>query len=267
MRRLKMGVAGPFSGSRQAYGQMMRTAMQALGELPGLDLQLFDDRADPAIACDAAQAAVRAGCRVVAGHFNSDCALAATPIYRASDCVLLLPAATAVGLADGRHVFRLCADEARQATAIASLLRAESGGLASTVWTDGSPYALRLLRLLEADLGHTLPPAPRHDSPHRGAGLVVVYLGSHVAVMARMRAEGSDWRGAAVCCDDCAIDEFAQSARAGTRVCAPHLAYGQLLQQAIVAAHRVCVLGDLQWTNLFDERGESPVSDCRVLTH
>ncbi|MBA2672104.1 ABC transporter substrate-binding protein [Ramlibacter sp.] len=264
MRRLKVAVPGPLTGPRAAYGDMIRGAVAAFATAPDLEFQLVDDQADPAVAARVAAMVVQGGADVVIGHFNSDCARTAMPIYRSAGIPLLLPASTAAGLADGQGVFRLCADEVQQVHEIAIFLRETLGGRRLSVWSDGSAYAHRLRRVLEAATGRTLPDAPPSDDPEQGAGCVVVYLGAHVAVGQRLRQEGPIWSGIAVCCDDCAIDDFESQARAGTWICAPHLDYGQLLQEAVLISRRVLLLRTGRWDEVFDAHGEHRAATWRL---
>jgi branched-chain amino acid transport system substrate-binding protein len=256
VRRLRVAVPGPQSGPRAAYGELIRKAVAGLGSLPQLEIRLLDDKAEPTVAARVAAAIVKDGIDVVVGHFNSDCARAAMPVYQAAGVPLLLPASTASGLADGRSVFRLCADESRQAEAIVALWRGTLHGRRPSVWSDGSAYAIRLCQQLETAFGSTLPDAPQPDDIGAAKGAVVAYCGSHVAVLERFAEEGSHWPGTAVCCDDCFVDEFDSQARPGTWVCAPHADYGRLLQEAIVVAHRILALKTARWQDVFDAEGE-----------
>jgi len=264
MRRLKVAVVGPLSGPRAAYGELIREALAAFGRRPALEVQVRDDQALPAVARQVAAEIRSAGVAAVVGHFNSDCARAASAVYRDAGIPLLLPASTAVGLADGRHVFRLCGTERQQAQAIAGLLRDELRPLTASVWSDGSPYAGRLLACLESAWGAALQAAPAASDAFALGRHAVAYLGSHVAVMDRMREEAPGHAGASVCCDDCWIDEFSQAARSGTFVCAPHEGYGQLLQDALAIVEQVLVRQRADWADFFDLAGESREAGFRM---
>lgn len=258
MRELKVAVVGPLSGPRAAYGQLIEATVAAFDRPAGLHLQLFDDRAQTDAALQAARAICEADCDVVVGHFNSDCAREVRPVYRAADIPLLLPASTAVGLPDGRHVFRLCADDWQQATAIAALVRARFAQFRLHYWSDGSAYAKRLHKLLEQALGYALIPFAGHIGSSQAAQNAVVYLGSHVSIMKQMADEGDDGQGwVSICCDDCWIDEFRDSARSQTYVCAPHASYGKLLEDALSIVRSVYLEQCAQMTQFFDASGES----------
>ncbi len=257
MRRLRVAVPGPQSGPRAAYGKLIRKAVAGLGSLPQLEIRLLDDKAEPTVAERVAAAIVKDGIDVVVGHFNSDCARAAIPLYQAAGVPLLLPASTAPGLADGRSVFRLCADESRQAEAIVALWRGTLHGRKPSVWSDGSAYAIRLRHQLETAFGSALPDAPPPDDIGAAKRAAIAYCGTHVAVLKRFAEEGALWPSSAVCCDDCFIEEFDSKARPGTWVCAPHADYGQLLQEAIILVHNIFVQKTTQWQEVFDAKGES----------
>lgn len=256
MYRLRVAVPGPQSGPRAAYGELIRKAVAGLGSLPKMEIILLDDKAEPNVAACVAEAIVKDGIDVVIGHFSSDCARAAIPVYQAAGMPLLLPASTASGLTDGRTVFRLCADESRQAEAIVALWRGALHGRIPSVWSDGSAYAKRLYRQLETAFGNKLPVAPQPSDISAANGAAVAYCGTHVAVIERFAEEGSDWPGTAVCCDDCFVEEFESQARPGTWICAPHADYGSLLQEAIVVAYRILVLKTARWQDVFDAEGE-----------
>lgn len=264
MRRLRIAVLGPQSGPRAAYGELIRNAVAGVGFLEQMDITLFDDKAEPVVAEKVAAAIARSDIDVAIGHFNSDCARAAIPVYRAAGIPLLLPASTAPGLADGRSVFRLCADELRQAEAIVSFWRGKLLGQTLRVWTDGSPYGTRLRHQLETAFGNTLPDAPQPCDIEAAKGAVVVYCGSHITVLGRFAEEGTQWSGSAICCDDCFIKEFELQARSGTWVCAPHRDYLRLLQEAIVIAHRVLVQKTVHWQDIFEASGENRDASWRM---
>lgn len=256
MPRLRIGVVGPLTGARSAYGDLIRHAIEDLGHCPELDLRLIDDQAQPEVARRLA-AEIAADVDIVVGHFNSDCARAAIPLYRVAGVPLLLPASTDPELSDGVSVFRLCADEPREAAVIVDLWQRAFQDLALHAWTDGSPYGGRLLQRLEAEIGRRIPEAPPPTHPAKGGRCVVVYLGSHVAILQRMREEGPEWRGVSICCDDCHIEEFESQARLGAWVCAPQPDYRQLLQHAIDIAHKVLYLRTYRWSDFFDAQGQS----------
>ncbi|WP_218278153.1 ABC transporter substrate-binding protein, partial [Pseudomonas sp. HMWF006] len=100
-----VGIVGPLTGPRAAYGEWLRRAAQG----SALPLVWADDAADPVAAVDAAHRLLAAGAEVVIGHFNSECARAAGALYRAAGVPLLLPAATAADLCQSVGAFRLCA--------------------------------------------------------------------------------------------------------------------------------------------------------------
>jgi hypothetical protein len=92
----------------------------------------------------------------------------------------------------------------------------------------------------------------------------VFYLGTHVAVLARMRDEGTHVPAASLCCDDCDIDEFDREARPGTWICAPQVGYGRLLVDAIQIVAEVLGLQRAPWSRYFDADGEGHAAAWRV---
>lgn len=254
---MRVAVPGPLTGPRAAYGELIRKAVENLGVLPNLDTRFFDDKADPTAAERVAKEIVNDSIDVVVGHFNSDCARSAIPIYHAAGMPLLLPASTAPGLADGQSVFRLCADESRQAETIVAFLRETLQDCKPYIWIDGSIYGSRLRNQIETVFGGVLPSAPQSDNITAARNAVVVYCGTHVSILERFAAEGAQWPAHRICCDDCFVEEFVSQARPGTWVCAPHLDYGRLTQEAIIIAYNVLIQQTARWQDAFDASGES----------
>lgn len=153
----RIGIAGSLSGLRVAHAEHFRQAHARLLQA-GVPTLLGDDAATPERAAALAGEFARAGVQLVIGHFNSDCARAAIPVYRAQGIALLLPAATDTRLPLGAGVYRLCADDAAQAQRMAQWLRTRAADAApAEVRADGSPYAQRLLHALRGELGGHMP--------------------------------------------------------------------------------------------------------------
>lgn len=198
----RIGISGPFSGPRAAYGDLLRRAVEAA--VLEAEAVYRDDRADPEQARAVARAFVADGVVAVVGHFNSDCARVAGAVYREAGIAFLMPAATAPDLLATTAGYRICPPDGLQIARFADWLSARRTGIAG-LWQDGSAYAARLARLIEAA---GIAAAPRDPTaPH-------VLLGAHPAVAEEIRRR----RGAGQTCfvpDDCAIGEFVE-AIAGT---------------------------------------------------
>ncbi|AXA26702.1 ABC transporter substrate-binding protein [Pseudomonas putida] len=190
----QVGIVGPFTGPRAAYGRWLRRAAS------GTTLRVCwaDDGADPALALVAARRLLEAGVSAVVGHFNSECARVAGALYQAAGVPLLLPAATAPDLCQAVGAYRLCASERHQVAAMLEYLAGASGYL-EEVWSDGSVYGERLAQSLRAGVGQV--PQPRAGPP------IHALMGSHVKVAQQIRLHGrSDTLY--LLPDDCVIDEF-----------------------------------------------------------
>ncbi|WP_166220623.1 ABC transporter substrate-binding protein [Pseudomonas atagonensis] len=189
-----VGIVGPLSGPRAAYGEWLRRAAHG----SALPLLWEDDAADPTVAIKAAQRLLDAGAEVVIGHFNSECARAAGRLYQDAGVALLLPAATAPDLCQSVGAFRLCASEERQVLVMADYLNRHSLCI-EEFWTDGSAYGQRLAVALRAQL-------TAFTAPVEGRAICAL-MGSHVAVADEIRRRAQP--GALyLVADDCVVEEF-----------------------------------------------------------
>ncbi|MEO8153332.1 MAG: ABC transporter substrate-binding protein [Rhizobacter sp.] len=236
VRVVRVGIAGSLSGQRVAHAPFFHAARDFL-ERRGVQALLGDDASTPARALELADEFARGGVRLVVGHFNSDCARAVMPIYRAHGIELLLPASTDVGLETGHGVYRLCADDAAQARAIALWLRERHAQMpAVEVRVDGSAYAERLLASLRAELGSRSvavlstaePGAPR-------APICVVLALAHHALSFLQRSHYALAGRTMVFSDEAAVPEFNQAALRSGLACwivTPDPSYDILLNRA-----------------------------------
>ncbi len=277
----RVGIAGSLTGRRVAHLAAFHTAFDDL-ERSAVPAWLGDDASTPEQALALAREFERNGVRLVIGHFNSACARAVMPFYRAHCIELLLPAATDVGLALGTGVYRLCANDAAQACAISDWLRSRATHApAVEVRVDGSDYAERLLQCLRAELGPaivsvlgTADPAPP------SAPFCVVLAVAHQALdfIQRSGLRGALANGGTVFSDEAAVSEVSHAARRlGARcwVITPNPSYEALLIQACRLAaqwhaHTSVVGSFAQWVRtegLFLPSGEArhaawTVRDC-----
>ncbi len=118
---IKIGVAGPFTGSGAMYGEMIRKAallaleeVNAAGGVAGRKVEaIFGDdegKNDKAVTVARQLANDKEICFVV-GHFNSTCSLAGKPIYKEAQVVEFSPGSTNVSVCEGsdytfRNVYR-----------------------------------------------------------------------------------------------------------------------------------------------------------------
>lgn len=240
--RPQVGIAGSLSGHRVAHAPFFHAALDFL-ERRGVPAQLGDDASSPEQALALAHAFARNGVRLVIGHFNSACARAVMPFYRAHGMTLLLPASTDVGLELGAGVYRLCPHDADQARTIGDWLRSRvAPALGVEVRVDGSDYADRLLQCLRSELGQgivrvlgTADPAPV------SAPLCVVLAVAHQALDFMQRSSPGLARCTTVFSDEAAVAEFSGAARGLGLACwvvTPEPSYEALLMQACELAAR-----------------------------
>lgn len=242
--RVRVGIAGSLSGRRTAHAACFRAARERLTQA-GVSALLGDDAADPETAAELAEEFAQAGVGLVIGHFNSDCARAAIPIYRAHGVGLLLPASTATDLPLGQGVYRLCASDAAQARAMADWLRGQREP--AELCVDRSAYAQRLLQALRAELGAALPAVRDLAAPGPAAPVRVVMALAHAAC-ASLRQAGA-WRGCRVALfsDEAAVDTFRNLAAdcdtardTACHVVTPAPSYETLVAQACEITLRWC---------------------------
>lgn len=193
-----VGVAGPFSGPRAAYGDLLRRTVMSAS--PGLCLEWGDDAADASRAARVARRFIERGVSAVVGHFNSECARVAGALYRSAGIPFLMPASTAPDLCAGTGGYRLCPCDSRQVDTLSTWLRQRQARVVE-LWCDGSAYGRRLSSLLEERY--------RPSVGGWSGEAVVALMGNHVAVAAELRRRPA--RDVLYLVpDDCAVDEFDQ---------------------------------------------------------
>lgn len=240
---LRAGIAGSLSGIRTSHARLFHAAERSLTR-NGVATILGDDGSNPEQARQLARRFIDAGVGVVIGHFNSACARAVIPLYRAHGVTLLLPACTDIGLALGAGVYRLCGDDAGQARAVAERvrqLRRQDPSLGLTVRIDGSDYAHRLLACLHRQLdGFNV--TGLEGAPPVSAHRVEVVAATAARAVEHLHATAR--HGGAritIYTDEAAVPEFAAAARthpAERYVVTPQPSYAALLAQgcAFIAA-------------------------------
>lgn len=189
-----VGMVGPLTGPRAAYGELLRNA----ASVSELAMIWEDDAANPECAREAAHRLVERGVGAVIGHFNSECARAAGPIYQAAGIPLLLPAATAPDLCQATGAYRLCASERQQIAAVDVFLR-QRELLLDNLWSDGSVYGDRLATALQTYRAGAEPVTDRQP--------IIALMGAHHAVARQIRQQVQP-EVLYLVPDDCVIAEF-----------------------------------------------------------
>lgn len=129
-RIFKVGVSAVFDPKitphARTFLRATSLARNFLPQLSGVEFVYQDDAASPAEAKVVANEFVKADVDVVIGHFSSDAALAAAPIYQDAKIPLLLPAATADAATERPGVYRLCPTDSALARFLVDAVLAEN---------------------------------------------------------------------------------------------------------------------------------------------
>jgi glycine/D-amino acid oxidase-like deaminating enzyme len=210
---VRVAAVGPLTGPRASWGKLLTEAAAALAHTP-VQWEFLDDRGDPGEAVARASEVVSdGGFAAVVGHFSSQGARGALPLYQAARLPALLPLATAPRLTDGMHdtALRLCSDDTGQAAAIAAACR-ERGQRHLTVVSDGSDYGAELGALLLTTGGPELSVQVSPEPPDPSVAGAVALCGVHHWA-ARMLRRWQPGQGRVVLvCDDCDVADFASQA-------------------------------------------------------
>jgi branched-chain amino acid transport system substrate-binding protein len=215
---IRVGVVGPFSGERSAWGDALRGAASiAKRERPDVDWLIRDDAGEESRADEIARDLVEDGACVVVGHYASSGALHAARHYGEAGVILIAPASSHPELTRGKAtVLRLCADDDAQVELIATATRSAAPDVVR-VLHDTTRYGTELARRLELLLGQSatvrVERSAAVDRSAHDAGCVV-YAGAHhegARVVRQLRDAG--FRGVFLASDDSHIDDFC--ARAG----------------------------------------------------
>ena len=137
--QIKIGSAGPMTGSNAAFGEQLRRGasmavedINAAGGVNGkkLELMIGDDACDPKQATAVANKMVSDKVAFVAGHFCSGSSIPASDIYKEGKILQITPASTNIKLTDdaatkgNTTVFRTCGrDDVQGATVGAYILK------------------------------------------------------------------------------------------------------------------------------------------------
>jgi len=135
--QIKIGSAGPMTGSNAAFGEQMRRGAQmavaeinAAGGVNGQQLQLVigDDACDPKQATAVANKMVTDKVVFVAGHFCSSSSIPASKIYKEARILQITPASTNPRLTDegaaenNKALFRTCGRDDAQGLVVGTYL-------------------------------------------------------------------------------------------------------------------------------------------------
>jgi branched-chain amino acid transport system substrate-binding protein len=263
---LLVGIAGPLSGERIAHAPLLHRATARLSDLD-IDWLLEDDKATPATAVAVAYRFIEKKVDAVIGHFNSACAEAVIPLYRAHKIPLLLPASSQTSLTHGGGAFRLCSTDHRQAQLMA-IATAQFSPPTVEIVVDNSAYSFRALRAFQEvrdcariRIVHVT------DSPGTGINCRLVFATCANALRVEQFLKKSHWNGVVIYSDDAHVEEFSiqSNDRDGikTFVVGPSENYGSLVERAcelVAMGHRSGTHSLYDWlvkSEFFSETGDA----------
>ncbi len=149
--QVKIGVAGPLTGSNAAFGTQLITGAElavkdinAQGGVLGKQLVLdkADDACDPKQAVSAANQLVTDGVVMVDGHFCSSSSIPASKVYSDAGVVQISPASTNPTYTDQGtpFTFRTCGRDDQQGAVAAKYIKEHFAKLKVAVLDDNSTY-------------------------------------------------------------------------------------------------------------------------------
>jgi len=123
--KLKLGVAGPMTGTDAAFGAQLKngaeqavTDINAAGGINGqqIELTVGDDAADPRQGVSVANNFLGEGIHFVVGHFNSGVSMPASEVYVDNGILMITPSSTNPLITDRKlwNVFRTCGRDDQQ---------------------------------------------------------------------------------------------------------------------------------------------------------
>ncbi len=123
--RLKVGVAGPMTGTDAAFGAQLKNGVEqavadinAAGGINGqqIGLTVGDDAADPRQGVSVANNFLGEGVHFVVGHFNSGVSMPASEVYVDNGILMITPSSTNPMITERKlwNVFRTCGRDDQQ---------------------------------------------------------------------------------------------------------------------------------------------------------
>ncbi len=160
---IKVGIAGPLSGSSLAIGEQQEIGAQKAfkhlndkGGLLGKNIVVIsvDDACESRQAKAVAQQLVSEGVVFVVGHLCSACSLAAGKIYEKAGIIMISPASTNPKVTDegGTNVFRVIGRDDQQGTIAGDYLADNHSKSNIAIIHDGQAYGLGLAELTKRQL-------------------------------------------------------------------------------------------------------------------
>lgn len=203
--QVKIGVAGPLTGSNAAFGTQLKTGfdlavsdINAHGGVLGQKIQAIavDDACDPKQAVSAANTLVSDGVVMVDGHFCSASSIPASKVYSDNGILEISPASTNPTYTDdgSPFTFRTCGRDDQQGKVAAMYIAKHFKGAKVAVLDDNSTYGKGIADQVRMNLGKLGVPITYSTSYTAGdkdysalisrmkqAGITLVYIGGYYA--------------------------------------------------------------------------------------
>lgn len=213
--QIKIGVAGPLTGSNAAFGTQLKTGadlavadINAKGGLLGKKISetVVDDACDPKQAVTAANQLVADGVVLVDGHFCSASSIPASKVYADNGVLEISPASTNPQYTDdgSAMTFRTCGRDDQQGKVAADYIKAHFAGMKVAVLDDNSTYGKGIADQVRMNLAKLGVPVTYSTSYTAGdkdysalisrmkqAGIQLVYVGGYYADSGLMIRQGA----------------------------------------------------------------------------
>jgi branched-chain amino acid transport system substrate-binding protein len=213
--QIKIGVAGPLTGSNAAFGTQLKTGadlavadINAAGGIDGQKLQeiAVDDACDPKTAVSAANTLVSDGVVMVDGHFCSASSIPASKVYSDNGIIEISPGSTNPKYTDegSPFIFRTCGRDDEQGKVAAEYIAAHFKDAKVAVLDDNSTYGKGIADQVRSNLGRLGVPVAYNTSYTAGdkdysalisrlkqAGITLVYIGGYYSDSGLIMREGA----------------------------------------------------------------------------
>jgi branched-chain amino acid transport system substrate-binding protein len=148
---IKLGIAGPFTGSNAAIGAQMQNGAQqavedinAAGGILGQKIQSFteDDASKPEQGVSIANKFAGTGVKFVIGNFNSSVSIPASEVYNENGIIQITPASTNPTFTERNlwNVFRTCGRDDQQGAVAGTYISAHFAGKKIAIVHDKTTY-------------------------------------------------------------------------------------------------------------------------------
>ena len=199
---IKLGVAGPITGSNAAFGaQLQRGVEQAVEDINAkggvlgqkISVEVGDDASDPKQGVSAANRFVGDGVKWVVGHFNSGVSIPASDVYAENGILQITPASTNPKFTEtGKwDVFRTCGRDDQQGDVAAKYIVDNFKGKKIAILHDKTTYGKGLADATKAAMNKAGVKEVLYEGVNTGEK-------DYSAVVSKVKAAGADlvyWGG------------------------------------------------------------------------